>query len=250
MSFIDNIKKSLPKGVAGQIWTEEELAAAEPEITVVVAKSRTPTPGAPTVNFNTSSPNSWALPIASQSSSQFQATLGSIGSIGSEPVGLDVFTQALKDATDFDKTDVGKQVAKEMKPLEGLQINESQRIGVVLKAGADEGLTGERIISTLDDLLKALDTERDRFQAQIAAATKTDVDDCKTAIDQIGGQIKSLETQITELRSKQSQMSTDMITAQSKLQIKASQFSAAYEARKADLTNSRNHYAEILKGIA
>jgi hypothetical protein len=206
---------------------------------VVVSKSRPPSPTAPAVTFQQSNLQ------------QFPATQPSVlGAVGAETLGLDAFTQALKDATDFDKTDVGKQVAKEMKPLEGLQINESQRIGVVLKAGADEGLTGEKIIATLDGLLKTLDIERDRFQAQIAAATKTDVDDCKVAIDQIGEQIKALEAHITELRNKQSQMSTDMITAQSKLQIKASQFNAAYEARKADLTNSRNHYAEILKGIA
>lgn len=257
MSFIDKLKESLPDGVAHQIWEDDEL---KKNVEVVVGKARTPTPGAPAVSFNTTNLNlSSARPYptsqgVAQQLSPLQFGTESINyapslSNTAADSSLDIFTQALKAATDFDKTDVGKQVAKEMKPLDGLPLNEAQKIGVALKAGAEEGLTGEKIISTLDGILKNLDGERDRFQAQIGGATKTDVDGRKDDIDRMAQQIASLESQITDLRAKQSQASTDMITAQSKLQIKATQFNAAYEARKAELTTSRNHYAEILKGI-
>jgi hypothetical protein len=155
VSFVDKLKESLPSSVAHQIWEDDELKKAAPDAVVVVSKARTPTPGSPKVNFDATDislrphidiPTSYAPALSNTASD------------------VDVFTQALKAATDFDKTDVGKQVAKEMKPLEGMPLNESQKIGIALKAGAEEGLTGESIISTIDRILVTLDGENNLRQ--------------------------------------------------------------------------------------
>lgn len=246
MSFMDAIKHA--------VLTDDDpsLKPAEP-VNVVVNKERIPTPGAPKISFQTSSLVHQTMDLSANVPSDAR----SIPPTGrtdmyaqADAAGNTIYAQSLKDKTDFDKTDVGKQVAHEMKPLEGIaSLTESDKINIALKAGAEEGLTAEKIIATFDSLLQTLESENSGFQTAVTAATQSGPEAIKAQIQAEADKIVDLEAQITAARAKQSDLSTELIKASTKIQTNTMQFNAAYEARKSELTSAKSHYQSILSGI-
>lgn len=238
MSF----KDLLPEGLKHALLTEDD-PALKPEPTVVV-KARIPTPGAPRINIPPYIPGS-TVTLPRQ---QIVPVADANYSTNDTPD--NTFAQSLKAKTNFDTTDVGKQVAHEMKPLEGIaSLTESDKINIALKAGAEEGLTAEKIIATFDSLLQTLESENSGFQNAVAAATQSGPEAIKAQIQAEADKIVDLEAQITAARAKQSDLSTELIKASTKIQTNTMQFNAAYEARKSELSSAKSHYQSILQGI-
>lgn len=251
MSF----KDLLPEGLKHALLTEDDpaLKPAEP-VNVVVNKARIPTPGAPKVSFQTSSLVHQTMDLSANVPSDAR----SVASFGIAKPGdpledgqsPNTFAQTLKNKTDFDQTDIGKQVAHEMKPLEGIaSLTEADKINIALKAGAEEGLTAEKIIATFDSLLQTLESENSGFQTAVAAATQSGPEAIKAQIQAEADKIVDLEAQITATRAKQSDLSTELIKVSTKIQTNTMQFNAAYEARKSELISAKSHYQSILQGI-
>ena len=115
---------------------------------------------------------------------------------------MSVFAERLKAKTDFDATPVGQQVNEHLVPLDGLPLTEMQKMSAVLKGGAKEGLTGEKIIATLQGLLGVLNTEQEAFHKSVAAATASEVETREKAIQDEVAHAKSLEDQISVSRQK------------------------------------------------
>jgi hypothetical protein len=164
------------------------------------------------------------------------------------PDSISVFADRLKAKTDFDATPVGQQVTEHLAPLEGLPLTEMQKMSAVLKGGAKEGLTGEKIIATLQGLLGVLNSEQQAFNASVATATASEVDTRQKAIQDEVAHAKSLEDQISASRQKQTALSAELIAAQTNIERHKAQFKAAFDARSAELQTTINHYQSILQG--
>lgn len=158
------------------------------------------------------------------------------------------FLDRLRAKTDFDGSDVGKQLQEHMEPLAGLPLTEAQQMTAALKAGVKDGLTAEKIQTTLQGLLAALDQDKAAFQTALAAATAKEVDARKAAIDEEVKHAKDLEDQITASRQKQSDLSTQLIQAQGAIQTKSSQYDVAYQTRRGELQGKLDHFSQILQG--
>jgi hypothetical protein len=167
---------------------------------------------------------------------------------GADPDSISVFADRLKAKTDFDATPVGQQVNEHLAPLEGLPLTEMQKMSAVLKGGAKEGLTGEKIIATLQSLLGVLNAEQRTFAQSVAAATATEVETREKAIQDEVARAKSLEEQISASRQKQTDLSAELIAAQTNIERRKAQFKAALDARTAELQTTINHYQSILQG--
>jgi hypothetical protein len=161
---------------------------------------------------------------------------------------MSVFAERLKAKTDFDATPVGQQVNEHLVPLDGLPLTEMQKMSAVLKGGAKEGLTGEKIIATLQGLLGVLNTEQEAFHKSVAAATASEVETREKAIQDEVAHAKSLEDQISVSRQKQTDLSAELIAAQTTIERRKAQFKAAFDARSAELQTTINHYQSILQG--
>jgi hypothetical protein len=188
MSFADKLKHL--------VLTEDDKALVPPPVNVVVNKARIPTPGAPKVTFQAAPTQVFDLSANVPSDARSVASFG-IAKPG-DPVETgqspNTFAQTLKYKTDFDNTDIGKQVAHEMKPLEGIAaLSEADKINIALKAGAEEGLTAEKIIATFDSLLQTLESENSGFQNAVTAATQSGPEAIKSQIQAEADKIKDLE---------------------------------------------------------
>jgi len=161
---------------------------------------------------------------------------------------MSVFADRLKAKTDFDATPVGQQVNEHLVPLDGLPLTEMQKMSAVLKGGAKEGLTGEKIIATLQGLLGILNSEQEAFSKSVAAATASEVQTREKAIQDEVAHAKNLEDQISASRQKQTDLSAELIGAQTTIERRKAQFKAAYDARSAELQTTINHYQSILQG--
>ncbi len=231
-----------------KLWTSDK-PASEPD-----PKSTQPTkpaqpPSAPPVVVPARRP-AWPMPQPTTSDQvnippSPTQTLGGqlLGNIASEGAGD--FLQLLRDRTNFDSTSIGQKVAHEMKPLEALgsAVTEAQKIQVVLKSGAEDGLTGESIIQAYDKLLAQLDDEKKGFDSIIMQARMNQVSSPNKLIADKTAQIQQLQQQLLELTQQVS-------SAQVKIQSNESQFGAAYDQRKLELTQARAHYQKILEGIS
>lgn len=231
-----NFKDMLPKGLQDAIFEDEPQPDHAKPVTAVpagnplLAGTGIAWPGALATKMPTISPGP---EIAGDAASSINA-----------------FAQMLKDKTDFDNTPVGQQVKEELMPLEGLPLNETQQMTAVLKAGAKQGLTGQKIVSTLQGLIADLEKENKAFQTTVAAARVKEVDARTEAIQAEADRLKDLESQIALSRQKQGSLSNELITAQSNIQRKEAQFKAAYDARLGELQTSITHYQTILQGLA
>jgi hypothetical protein len=161
---------------------------------------------------------------------------------------MSVFADRLKAKTDFDATAVGQQVNEHLQPLDGLPLTEMQKMSAVLKGGAKEGLTGEKIIATLQGLLGVLNSEQHSFDNSVATAIASEVDTRQKAIQDEVARAKNLEDQISASRQKQTDLSAELIAAQTTIERRKAQFKAAYDARSAELQTTINHYQSILRG--
>lgn len=165
-----------------------------------------------------------------------------------DPESISVFADRLKAKTDFDATPVGQQVNEHLAPLDGLPLTEMQKMSAVLKGGAKEGLTAEKIIATLQGLLGVLNSEQQSFNTSVAAATASEVETRQKAIQEEVARAKSLEDQISASRQKQTELSAELIAAQTTIERRKAQFKAAFDARSSELQTTINHYQSILQG--
>ena len=162
----------------------------------------------------------------------------------------DVIYQLLVTKTNFDNTAVGKQVADHLIPLEGLPLTDAQKMQAVLKAGAKEGLTADKINTTYQDLLGTLPLESKKFNDSVINPANTALAKKKTSIAFLEADIQTLEATIAAKREQQSKLSGEIINDQAAIQEKQTTFAAAYNRRDSELKTAIQHTNDILKGIA
>jgi hypothetical protein len=222
--FVDSAK--------GALFTEEA-----PEVSHNAPAPTMPTLGPSSVAILSIPLSSYTLPSSASPSDLTNPNLGT-----------NPFVDILKSKVNFDSTPIGKSLKEHLDPLAGLPLSENQQLTAAIKAGIKDGLTANAILSTFSDLIAKLSTEKDKFASYVTNQTKLTVTNLQTQIQTEADKIKDLEAQITASRDRQSQLSTDLLNATTKIQTSQVQFSAAYDSLAADLNNSISHYTSILKG--
>ena len=165
---------------------------------------------------------------------------------GEDAAGVSQILQSLREKTDFDKTVVGQQLAEHLAPLSDLPLSDAQKLGVALKAGAKEGLTGARILSTLSDLKAKLQQEQVAFNQSVNQAMASEVDSRRAKIQAEANKQAELKAKIAESQKVQSDLSTEMINAQSNIQRKQAQFRTAFDSRAIDLDTTISKYSSLI----
>jgi hypothetical protein len=165
---------------------------------------------------------------------------------GEDAAGVSQLLEALREKTDFDKTEVGQQLAEHIAPLADLPLSDAQKLGVALKAGQKEGLTGARILSTLGALKSQLQQEQAAFNHSVEQAMAAEVDSRKAKIQAEANKQAELKAKIAESQKVQSDLSTEMINAQSNIQRKQAQFRTAFDSRVVDLDTAISKYSSLL----
>lgn len=204
-----------------------------------VFEEEEPTPPQPVATPNPSI--SYTPPITSTTFTPPTETTGT-------DAGIAQFVQALKDKTDFDQTAVGQQLAEHMAPVIDLPISDAQKLGAAIKAGAKDGLTKDKILSTLQSLKAVLDSEQTAFNGAAARMMTSEVDTRKQQIQAEADKQEDLKKQIAASQQTQSELTSAMIDAQADIQRKQAQFQAAYDNRKSDLDAAVGKYTSLLQG--
>jgi hypothetical protein len=165
---------------------------------------------------------------------------------GEDAAGVSELLEALREKTDFDKTEAGQQLAEHIAPLADLPLSDAQKLGVALKAGQKEGLTGAKILSTLGALKAQLQQEQTAFNHSVELAMAAEVDSRKAKIQAEADKQAELKAKIAESQKVQSDLSTEMINAQSNIQRKQAQFRTAFDSRVVDLDTAISKYSSLL----
>jgi hypothetical protein len=221
-------KDKIPSSIKDALFEDEPDPKKPDAVRPVLAQPQVPVP----FQVGSVTPPPFTLPVGGPADSE----------------SISVFADRLKAKTDFDATAVGQQVSEHLLPLDGLPLTEMQKMSAVLKGGAKEGLTGEKIIATLQGLLVVLNSEQKAFNTSVAAATASEVDTREKAIQDEVAHAKKLEEEISVSRQKQTDLSAELIAAQTNIERRKAQFKAAFDARSAELQTTINHYQSILQG--
>jgi hypothetical protein len=238
MSLIDVLNKA-----KDAVWEGDE----KPEDKVlVVSKPRPANPSAPVVSFTG---NSFRAPSTDARVAMTSSTYTPAVAQSATLSDSNVFLANLKDKTDFDKTAIGAQVREHLIPLDGLPLNETQKMTAVLKAGAREGLTPEKIIGQFQSFLSVIEKEKSGFDGAVADATAKEIDGRQTAIKDEVDHASELEQRLATSRQRQADLSSELVTAQAKIRDTQTQFKNAYEQRVSEINAQIAHYTEVTKGI-
>jgi hypothetical protein len=143
--------------------------------------------------------------------------------------------QRLKALTDFDETPVGKLLHKFVDPLQKISTDEKVKLSTALEMGAEAGLTGEKILNTLNDLKGRLATEIDGAAKAATDARAREVTGRQTKLDSIKQELASLQEQITAKMTETSTVSSDMYNWESKIAQGEARFKTAHTTRQLEL---------------
>lgn len=152
----------------------------------------------------------------------------------------------LKKNTDFNTTPVGLKLTAQLESIKDLGLTEAQQIKVAMKTGQ---ITAESIFSSLQNILTVdLEGQKNKADNAFASGMSAGVESKKKSIQTLSDDISNLEKQIADKKAQQVTLSTEMVTADAKLQRFKINFQAAYENRKAELQKQIEHYNNILGG--
>ena len=233
--------KSIGESLKHAIFVEEPDSAAGPS-PVQPPVSNAPPPG----SMPAARPAQITSPVMTSSTTLPAATSVNPELAGEDPAGVSRILESLRAKTDFEKTDVGLQLADHLSPLNDLPLSDAQKLGVALKAGAKEGLTGAKILSTLSALKAQLQQEQTAFNNSVNRAMADEVDSRRAKIQEEANKQDDLKSKIADSQRVQSDLSTEMINAQSNIQRKQAQFRTAFDSRVVDLDTAISKYSSLL----
>jgi hypothetical protein len=153
----------------------------------------------------------------------------------------------LKAATDFDETPVGKLLHKFLDPLQKISGDEKMKLTTALELGADAGLTGEKILSTLGELKDRLATEITAAGKAAEEARAREVAGRQTRLDGLKQEIEALQQQITEKMTETSTVSSEMFNWESKIAQGEARFKTAHTTRQLELESTSAKYQALVQ---
>jgi uncharacterized coiled-coil protein SlyX len=187
-----------------------------------------------------------AMPVAaSTDSSAYQTMSGQPMSEETEHV-----YQRILAKTNFNATQVAATIHKYLDPLSAIpSLDERTRFKTaVIQAKAQEGLSQEKILATFDGLKVALQNEQESFAASAAATKQHEIDDREKKTQEIGDAIAQKQKEIAQLQQRLSDVTTELVGAQGKIQRAESQFTIAAQRRALEIDQEKAKYVSLLQG--
>jgi uncharacterized coiled-coil protein SlyX len=187
-----------------------------------------------------------AMPVAaSTDSSAYQTMSGQPMSEETEHV-----YQRILAKTNFNATQVAATIHKYLDPLSAIpSLDERTRFKTaVIQAKAQEGLSQEKILATFDGLKVALQNEQESFAASAATTKQHEIDDREKKTQEIGDAIAQKQKEIAQLQQRLSDVTTELVGAQGKIQRAESQFTIAAQRRALEIDQEKAKYVSLLQG--
>jgi hypothetical protein len=187
-----------------------------------------------------------AMPAAaSTDSSAYQTMSGQPMSEETEHV-----YQRILAKTNFNATQVAATIHKYLDPLSAIpSLDERTRFKTaVIQAKAQEGLSQEKILATFDGLKVALQNEQESFAASAATTKQHEIDDREKKTQEIGDAIAQKQKEIAQLQQRLSDVTTELVGAQGKIQRAESQFTIAAQRRALEIDQEKAKYVSLLQG--
>ena len=187
-----------------------------------------------------------AMPVAAPTdSSAYQTMSGQPMSEETEHV-----YQRILAKTNFNATQVAATIHKYLDPLSAIpSLDERTRFKTaVIQAKAQEGLSQEKILATFDGLKVALQNEQESFAASAAATKQHEIDDREKKTQEIGDAIAQKQKEIAQLQQRLSDVTTELVGAQGKIQRAESQFTIAAQRRALEIDQEKAKYVSLLQG--
>jgi hypothetical protein len=152
--------------------------------------------------------------------------------------------------TNFDSTQVAATIHKYLDPLSAIpSLDERTRFkSAVIQAKAQEGLTQEKILATFDGLKVALQNEQESFAAAAEATKHREIADRQTKVQDTTDLIAEKQKEIAQLQQGLTQMTTELVAAQGKIQRAESQFTIAAQRRAVEIDQEKAKYLSLLQG--
>jgi uncharacterized coiled-coil protein SlyX len=182
---------------------------------------------------------------ASTDSSAYQTMSGQPMSEETEHV-----YQRILAKTNFNATQVAATIHKYLDPLSAIpSLDERTRFKTaVIQAKAQEGLSQEKILATFDGLKVALQNEQESFAASAATTKQHEIDDREKKTQEIGDAIAQKQKEIAQLQQRLSDVTTELVGAQGKIQRAESQFTIAAQRRALEIDQEKAKYVSLLQG--
>lgn len=207
-----NIKDHLPKGVADALFEEEKTTApAKPSPLPVGATM----PHAPAPDL----PNYTQTP----------------------PIVANPLLDDLRRRTSFEATPLGQQLQGYIGALDDTGLSEDQKIKTALKLGH---FTAQSVIETLNGVQQLLVADKQKFEAQMTAASATEVSGRQQKIAGLDSQIAEMESQLNAARQMKSSLTAEAMEKSAKIASLRSDYASAYDARNSEILQMITRYQQ------
>lgn len=159
----------------------------------------------------------------------------------------DTYT-TLRQAVNFDMTEVGAALHKYLDPLASLaNINEGTKFMMAwAQVQSIEHVSKERFLATFDGLLQALGQQSDSFNGFIQNQTDTIVTPKEQRIAELNNKITDLQQQMQAAAAEMNQVANDKAEAEGKIARAVSQFNSALSLRTNEINSDKVKYQNLL----
>ena len=159
--------------------------------------------------------------------------------------------QKILSETDFSKTEIAATLHRYLDPLASLTaLDEHTRFKTAaLQAKAQESLSPEKILGTFEGLKVALANEQKEFDSAAEDTARQEIATRQSKSKELAETIAKKQAEIEELTKQLASVTTELTTAQTKIQRAQSSFAAAARRRTAELDQEKAKYADLLKGL-
>lgn len=145
----------------------------------------------------------------------------------------------LRSKTSFEATPLGQQLQGFIDALSETGMTDDQKIRTALKLGH---ITPESVVSTLTGIQAVLGSERQKFDAQMSAATTSEVDGRQQKVAGLESQIAELESQLNAARQQKSTLAAEATEKAAKIASLRSDYSVAYDRRNTEIAQMITKY--------
>lgn len=155
---------------------------------------------------------------------------------------------SLREATDFEKTDVYATIQKYLTPLSSIKLDDRSLFQIAVKqATAQEGLSVEKILATFDGLKLVLAEQKDKFESAANSYEAREVLGRAQQIADLQNAIQKKQAELQSLLDDNTRLQSEMGTAKSKAQQTRTAFSTAMSTRSMELDQEKKRYENLIK---
>ncbi len=159
------------------------------------------------------------------------------------------FVAALRDAASKSTVPGFEEFENQLEALREDEPDEGKRIRLASKstAAAHKGLTPQKIVDSLRDRMRLLDSEYQETEAGFAKQSDSQVGAKEAAIKALEAKIALAKQEIDNLQQQKTAAETEVLTLKQRIGTAQSKFEAAYKTVKAEYDGILSKVSAILK---